>query len=43
MHQLVPAVQEWINPEILQGSVIGNDQILCGNILSTFYLVTPSP
>lgn len=22
-------------------SVIGNDQILCGNVLSTFYLVTP--
>ena len=25
----------------ISGSVIGNDQILCGNVLSTFYLVTP--
>jgi hypothetical protein len=25
----------------ISGNVIGNDQILCGNIASTFYLVTP--
>ena len=25
----------------ISGSVIGNDQIFCGNVQSTFYLVTP--
>jgi hypothetical protein len=26
---------------LISGSVLGNDQILCGNVQSTFYLVTP--
>ena len=33
-------VQDTFDLRPITGTIIGNDQILCGNVASTFYLVT---
>jgi hypothetical protein len=30
-----------LNTGLVTGTIIGNDQILCGNVASTWYQVTP--